>query len=63
MALHSLWCSPMLEGEVGKWFANGGASLAWQAGLLKCLTHHLAPSTLFISGIHMLQVQSNKRGR
>lgn len=32
------------------------------AGLLPCLTHHLAPSTLFISGIHMLQVLSKIKG-
>lgn len=32
-----------------------------QAGLLPCLTCHLAPSTLFISGIHTLQVQSKRK--
>lgn len=33
-------------------------SFIGMAGLLPCSTCHLAPSTLFISGIHMLQVLS-----
>lgn len=32
------------------------------AGLLPCSTRHLAPSALFISGIHMLQVLSEIKG-